>query len=226
MKRYAIYFAPRPGPFARAAAHWLGWDAAAGRACAQPSLARLPRPLAALTAAPRRYGFHGTLKPPFRLAPGQDGAALRDALDALALRLAPVSLPGLRLGVLSRFLALTPEGETTALNALAARTVEALEPFRAPLTEAEIIRRQPALLTPRQRDLLARFGYPHVMEEFHFHLTLSDALTPDEAAILAPLAEAHFAPVLPRPFTLADLCLFGEDVEGRFHLLHRAALAG
>lgn len=226
MKRYAIYFAPRPGPFARAAAHWLGWDPASGQACAQPSLAPLPRPLADMTAAPRRYGFHGTLKPPFRLAGGCDAEGLREALDTLAARLAPVSLPGLRLNLLSRFLALTPEGDTTALNTLAARTVEALEPFRALLTEAEIARRRPALLSPRQRDLLAQFGYPYVMEEFHFHLTLSDALTPDEAAILAPLAETHFAPVLPHPFSVADLCLFGEDGEGRFHLLHRAALAG
>jgi hypothetical protein len=37
---------------------------------------------------------------------------------------------------------------------------------------------------------------------------------------------AHFAPVLPHPFRIEDLCLFGEDAAGRFHLLHRYALAG
>jgi tripartite-type tricarboxylate transporter receptor subunit TctC len=26
MKRYAIYYAPEEGPFAQAAAAWLGWD--------------------------------------------------------------------------------------------------------------------------------------------------------------------------------------------------------
>jgi hypothetical protein len=37
---------------------------------------------------------------------------------------------------------------------------------------------------------------------------------------------AHFADVLPRPFVIDDLCLFGEDAAGRFHLLHRYALTG
>jgi hypothetical protein len=43
--------------------------------------------------------------------------------------------------------------------------------------------------------------------------------------VLAAL-EAHFAPVLPRPFAIEDLCLSGEDAGGRFHLLHRYALTG
>jgi hypothetical protein len=37
---------------------------------------------------------------------------------------------------------------------------------------------------------------------------------------------AHFAPVLPQPFRIEDLCLFGEDAGGRFHLLLRYALTG
>lgn len=36
----------------------------------------------------------------------------------------------------------------------------------------------------------------------------------------------YYAPVLPRPFVIEDLRLFGEDAEGRFHLLHRYALTG
>lgn len=203
--RYAVYYAPAPGPFAQAAAEWLH------------------RPdLAALTAAPRRYGFHGTLKAPFRLAEGVDYATLRAAVGALAARLRPVVLPGLRLADLHGFLALVPEGDLSALNALAAEVVVALDPLRAPLTEAEIARRRPERLSPRQRELLDLYGYPFVLDAFRFHLTLSGPL-PDPAALL-PLAVAHFAPHLPRPFAVDALCLFGEAGDG-FHLLHRAPLS-
>ena len=90
--------------------------------------------------------------------------------------------------------------------------------------EAEIARRRPDWLSTRQRDLLDRWGYPHVMEEFRFHLTLTDRLDEPEP-VRAALAD-YFAPVLPRPFVIEDLCLFGEDQSGRFHLLHRYALSG
>ena len=67
MKRYAVYYAPQARGFAMAAASWLGWDLLAGRTVAQPVL---PVPLADWTAEPRKYGFQGTLKPPFRLIEG------------------------------------------------------------------------------------------------------------------------------------------------------------
>ena len=217
MKRYAIYYAPPLGAFAQAGAAWLGWDAAAGAPVPQPDPG-----LAAVTVAPRKYGFHGTLKPPFRLAEGQSFTALHTAVATLATHLAPVTLPGLRLRDLDGFLALTPEGDQAPLHALAAEVVTALEPFRAPLTAAEIAKRRPERLTPRQRDLLDAYGYPFVLEEFRFHLTLSDRLP--EPTALAAQAQAHFAPHLPRPFTIDALCLFGEAADGRFHLMQRHPL--
>ena len=216
--RYAIYYAPRPGDFATRANLWLS-DAA-------PHLPGLPRPPADLTAAPRRYGFHGTIKAPFRLAEGVTEQHLRDDLATLAARLAPVRLPGLRLEQVKGFLALLPEGDATELLALGAEVVSRLDPLRAPLTEAEIARRRPDRLTARQRELLTRWGYPHVMEEFRFHLTLTDDLPPDVAEATAATLTPWFADVLPRPFDIADLCLFGEDAAGRFHLLHRYPLTG
>lgn len=223
MKRYAVYYAPEAGGFADAAAQWLGWDAKVGRVVAQP---RVPVPLSDWTAEPRRYGFHGTLKPPFRLAEGLVLADLDRALADLARQLPAVTLEGLDLAMLDRFLALIPQGDTAALSALAAEVVARLDPLRAPLTAAEIARRRPERLSQRQRDLLDRFGYPYVMEEFRFHLTLSGPLSVPDLASLRPLADAHFAPHLPRPFRLADLCLFGEAETGQFHLLHRYRLSG
>lgn len=226
MKRYAVYFAPRLGAFAARSAAWLGWDAATGQPVAQPDLAGLPRPVAEITTDPRRYGFHGTIRAPFRPADGVTPDQISDAVAALAAHSPAVPCEGLRLEDLHGFLALIPQGDLSALLALGAAVVEATDPMRAPLSEAEIARRKPETLTPRQRDLLDRWGYPFVFEEFRFHLTLTDRLGADEAAQVAPLLAAHFAPVLPRPFVIEDLCLFGEDAEGRFHLLGRHALTG
>ncbi|WP_295042812.1 DUF1045 domain-containing protein [uncultured Paracoccus sp.] len=221
--RYAVYYAPRPGAFADLAADWLGWDPVTGAARPQPDLGL---DAAAITGEPRRYGFHGTIKPPFRLADGVGPQDLDAALGDLAARLAPVTLPGLRMKSLDGFLALVPEGDTSALGDLAATVVRDLDPLRAPLTGAEIARRRPERLTERQRDLLDQWGYPFVMEEFRFHLTLTDRLPADLAARAQQVLAAHVAPVLPRPFVIGDLCLFGQPADGQFRVIHRYALTG
>jgi putative phosphonate metabolism protein len=221
MKRYAVYYAPEPGPLAEAAARWLGWDPALGCAVMQPDLGL---DLVRLTAEPRKYGFHGTIKPPFRLAEGHDLASLSAAVEAVAQSLPAVRFDGLQMVALAGFLALVPTGDTGRLCNLAGEVVARLDRLRAPLTAAEVARRRPERLTERQRALLNQYGYPYVMEEFRFHLTLSGPVTEAELGLLMPLARAHFA--LPEPFILRELCLFGEDEGGAFHLLHRYSLAG
>jgi putative phosphonate metabolism protein len=225
MQRYAVYFAPRRGDFADRAAEWLGWDAIAGAPLPQPDLPGIPFP-AILTAEARRYGFHGTIRAPFRLANGVSPEAAAEAVAGLAAQLPPVTGDGLVIENMQGFLALTPMGCEAALLELAVAVVEGTNSLRAPLTEAEIARRRPDSLTPRQRDLLALWGYPFVMEEFRFHLTLTDRLPEAEVGPVMAALSTHFAPVLPRPFVIEDLCLFGEDAQGRFHLLHRSALTG
>lgn len=221
MKRYAVYYAPPAGEFANRAHAWLGRDPESGADVARPACGF---DVAAITGDPRRYGFHATLKAPFRLAAGQSAADLDAALRALAARLAPVQTAGLDLAQIGRFLALIPEGQAAALTALAAEVVRALEPFRAPLSAAELARRHPERLSPRQRDLLEQYGYPFVMEEFRFHLTLTDGSA--DAAKAQSFLRDWFAPVLPRPFEVAELCLFAEPPEGPFRLLHRYPLTG
>lgn len=221
--RYAVYYAPREGAFAWRAAEWLGRDPATGKDLPQPVLAGIADPRA-LTAAPRRYGFHGTLRAPFRPAVGVTGTMVRDAIAALAVRLAPARCEGLKLETLHGFVALTPLGCEVAILDLAAAVVEGTNHLRAALSDAEIARRRPDRLSTRQRALLDRWGYPQVMEEFRFHLTLTDRLA-NPAPVMAVLAD-HFAPVLPMPFVIEDLCLFGEDRSGCFQLLHRYVLTG
>jgi putative phosphonate metabolism protein len=221
--RLAIYYAPRRGAFAARAADWLGWDPETGAERVAPPQAGLPDP-GPLTREARRYGFHGTLRAPFRLAAGLGPGAAGETVAALAARLSPVRCEGLELADLEGFLALVPRGDDGPLKALAAEVVEATDALRAPLSETEIARRRPDRLTPHQRMLLDRWGYPFVMDEFRFHLTLTDRLA-EPGPVQAALAR-HFAPVLPEPFAVEDLCLFGEDASGRFHLVHRYALTG
>lgn len=223
MTRYAVYFAPRESAFSRHAAAWLGRNSETGEALPQPALAGIGDPHA-MTAEPRRYGFHGTIRAPFRAKPAVTETTIRNRLAELAARLAPVTCHGLQLEILDGFLALTPLGCEAALMDLAATVVEGTDDLRAPLTGAEIARRRPERLSARQRALLDRWGYPFVMEEFRFHLTLTDRLA-EPGPVRVALA-THFAPVLPRPFTIEDLCLFAEDATGCFRLLHRYALAG
>ena len=216
IQRYAVYYAPRGGSFAEHTLRWLSGSV---------DLPGLPRPATEITVEPRRYGFHGTLRAPFRLADDVSETAVRDTVAGLAARLAPVHCDGLRLVNLHRFLALVPLGNEAALPELAAAVVAGTDALRAPLSEAEIARRRPEHLSPRQRSLLDIWGYPFVMEEFRFHLTLTDRLPDAEATVVAGLLQGYLAPVMPAPFLIEDLCLFGEDAGGTFHLLHRYALA-
>lgn len=227
-RRHALYFTPPDGPLARFGAAWLGRDLWQGRDLAHPDLPGLPSGrIAELTETPRRYGFHATLKPPFRLAEGQTEAELLTHLHDICRQLAPVTLTGgLRLAGLNGFAALVPAQPSPALQNLAAEVVRGFEPFRAPLTEAEIARRRPERLTAAQRANLRDWGYPWVMEDFRFHMTLTGRLRAGELnEVLARLAPA-LQPVLPDRFEIDALTLCGEDRNGRFHAITRVALTG
>jgi putative phosphonate metabolism protein len=224
-RRFGIYAVPNGALFAAGSA-WLGWDSADGRAVPHPQVPGLPAPAADLTATPRKYGIHGTIKPPFRLAEGTDDARLGAAMAAFCATRAPVTIPRIALRRLDRFLALVPEAPVAPLAELADATVAAFEPFRAPLTEAELARRRKARLSARQEALLQRWGYPYVMEEFRFHITLTGPLGADQLDTAEAALGACFAPFIGQPLTIGDLALMGEDAEGMFHLIHRYALTG
>ncbi|WP_321364955.1 DUF1045 domain-containing protein [uncultured Celeribacter sp.] len=223
-KRYAVYYAPAPGPFAEFSARWLGWDAFEGVELPHPVVDGLPLPVSEITATPRKYGFHGTLKPPFRLTGTR--AELMADLEAFASAHKPVVLEGLTLTRIGGFLALTPLGDLSALETLAGEVVATLDPHRAQPSETELARRRAAGLSARQEALLSQWGYPYVMEEFKFHLTLTGKLTEAQAEATAKALTPEITPLLPRPFEIKDLCLFGEAEDGRFHLLHRYTLSG
>lgn len=221
-QRFAIFYTPPAGSaLARAGAAWLGWDADKGCALAHPDLGL---DLAGLTETPRKYGLHGTLKPPMRLAcPVPE---FLDAVQTLADGMAPVALGRLRLRPMHGFLAILPETQSRALGDAAAQVVAVLDPYRAPLSQHDMARRREAGLTASQDALLARWGYPYVMDEFRFHVTLSGNCAPAQMADALRAAHAWFDPALEEDHHLDALCVFGEDHDGHFHLVTRFAMRG
>jgi len=186
--RYAIYFVPpADGAFYRWGASLLGYDCHAGNAVAHPRDAGLPEDWAALTQAPRRYGFHATLVAPFRLAQDYDGGALLQALAGFCH--APREIPEVALVVraLGSFIAAVPGDRNAALDRLAGDCVGYFNRFRAPLTEADQARQADAPLSERERANLARWGYPYVFEDFRFHMTLTGPVADERRAPLADL---------------------------------------
>ncbi len=212
---------PPEGPLATFGATWLGWDAARGKAVPQPPVDGIE----AATQAPRKYGFHGTLKAPFRLHGSQAVDALQTAAADLATRLAPVALTALVLKPLGGFLALVPGDASDALADLASRCVTELDRFRAPLSQVDLDRRRASGLTPRQDELLQRWGYPYILEEFRFHMTLTGRLDPTRMARFQAEIAARL-PDLPIPYIVDQIALAGERADGRFETLHRYALTG
>ncbi len=190
--RYALYYVPPPEtPLYRLGASLLGYDAYAGLALPFPGGIEEELPdWRELTASPRPYGFHATLKAPFALAADRQEEDLRAACAAFAAapRAVPVIEPAVEL--LDGFVALVMRQPSDALDSLAADCVRAFDAFRAPLTARDRARRNPAALTADQVALLDRWGYPYVMEAFRFHMTLTGRLpVARQAAVRATLQE-------------------------------------
>lgn len=220
--RVAIYFAPAAAdPLSRAGAVWLGRELETGEVVAQPDVPGI----AELTAEPRRYGFHATLKPPMRLAEGRTWAELVAATRATAARIAPFSLPPLSVMDLHGFLALRETEACPPLQGLADTCVSELDAFRAPTSDAELARRRRAMLTPEQDAMLVRWGYPYVFGTWFFHMTLTRRLSAAERAVVLPAAGGFFAPVLSAPSRVEDICLFVQPGPGDpFIIAERIAL--
>lgn len=225
--RYAIYFAAEAGSaLDRFGAELIGYDAYRGTDVPFPSGMKLPPDWRAMTADPRKYGFHATLKPPMALAPGKHEDELIAACAAFAAT--PRAIPMIRpvVDVISGFIALVPSAASADLERLAADCVSDFEPFRAALTDHDRARRNPAKLTPRQRDYLERWGYPYVFEEFRFHMTLTGRLDAGHAPVVEMLRE-RFRDSGVRDLAVDRIALFRQDgPDRRFRVIGNWPLNG
>lgn len=228
-ERVAIYYTPAAGSaLSTFAAGWLGRDITSVQEVSRLCVKGLnPAWQEAITRSPRRYGFHGTLKAPFTLAGDHSLDDLHQALANFVAGRTAVTLPGLALSDLYGFVALIPAADSPEINDLAAACVETFERYRAPLSADDLARRRQSPLTCHQDDLLVRWGYPYVMDEFHFHLTLSEFLEPEERqrvmAALLPVVQ----PFCRSPLTIDAVSLLHQnDRQSPFVLVDRFPLSG
>jgi hypothetical protein len=110
---------------------------------------------------------------------------------------------------------------------LAARLVEALDAFRAPAPPAELEKRRRHGLTATQETNLVRWGYPYVMDDFRFHVTLSGALDSATLDRLEALLVPRVAALGALELAIDELSLFEQpDAATPFRLTRRFPLAG
>ena len=226
--RYAIYYAPAPrSGLDRFGAALLGYNAYSGDDLPFPEDVLKATPdWRELTGDPRKYGFHATLKAPMSLASGRSEAELVSACAAFATtpRVIPTITPVV--DSISGFIAVIPAEPSAELIRLAADCVTEFDSFRAPLTEADRERRNPSRLTPRQREYLDRWGYPYVMDDFRFHMTLTGRVSAERRSTLVAMLRDRFAALGLSSLTVDRIVLFRQDnVNSRFRIVQQFELA-
>lgn len=222
--RYAVYWAPETQhPLWAAGLTWLGRDPCEPAGGAGPAREHVSEPW--------RYGFHATLKAPMRLAPGMTRDDFLASVERLARRGHEFGMPALQLDWLDRFIAIRPQhplAERSPMQQLANACVVELDHYRAAPDGAELVRRLSAPLDELGQDLLLRWGYPHVLQRWRFHMTLSDRFDnpqTSEAQAVFRQARQHFASALAAPLAAESVCVFEQPGPGEaFRLLHRFAL--
>ncbi len=220
--RYAIYYVAAPGSaLDRFGAQLLGYDAFSGEELPFPDsvLQSVPE-WHALTHDPRKYGFHATLKAPLPLAPGKSEAELLAACKIFAGTPRPIPVIRPVVDSISGFIAVVPAEPPAELERLAADCVRKFDSFRAALTLQDRARRNPSALTPRQVEYLDRWGYPYVLEDFRFHMTLTGRLDAARREPIMTMLRDRFAALGLQTLAIDRIAVCRQDkTESRFRIL-------
>lgn len=227
--RYAIYYVPEAeSTLYRFGAALLGYDALNAQAIAQPNaLVEAVSGWHELTEDPRKYGFHATMKAPFRLSSGASEADLVSAFEEFAekSRTIPVIRPVARL--LRHFVAIVNDAPNDDLAKLADDCVTAFEAFRAPLTPQDRKRRLQSPLSGNQIALLDRWGYPYVFEEFFFHMSLTGGIESAAREQTLEVIATQFAKLDQPSLAIDRLALLRQDhPSAKFAAIRHLVLRG
>lgn len=219
MQRFALYYAPQSATsLGSAATTWLGRDNTTFDYEPLKPLELSSDRFKELTKAPYHYGFHGTLKPPFRLRKSVAEKQIFDELKSFCSERKSFTIASLEIGWIGGFLCLQPVKKIEPLDDLAADAVRQFDRFREEMNQDELEKRRNAGLSQVQDRLLLKWGYPYVMEEFRFHLTLSSKVNnPAERRAIEAEARRHFSNLHRSDVTVDGISLFletnGEPME-------------
>jgi len=222
--RYAIYFATAHGDaLDRFGTQLLGYDAWTGEeAPFSPGVVEAEPDWHELTEDPRKYGFHATLKAPIALLEGKTEAELLAACATFAGKPRQIPVIAPVVDAISGFIAVIPKKRSNELDQLAADCVVAFDAFRAPLTAQDRARRNPERLSERQCGYLDRWGYPYVMEEFRFHMTLTGRIELPRRERVVSMLRNRFSAVGLEKFAVDAIALFRQDdAQARFRIIDR-----
>ncbi|MGA7803469.1 DUF1045 domain-containing protein, partial [Bradyrhizobium sp.] len=121
---------------------------------------------------------------------------------------------------ISGFIAVVPAERSRDLDLLAAACVRAFDGFRAALAPDDRARRKPQALTPRQVEYLDRWGYPYVMEEFRFHMTLTGRLEGPRREHVLALLQQRFAALGVQTLAIDRIAVFRQSgAASRFRII-------
>ena len=222
-KRYAIYYAPLENSeldvFGKC---WLGWDPYKGLETTKSDLSSSPnlQKFSRFVFAPKQYGFHGTIKAPFRLKDGYTYNDLENKVCEISKQIHSFHLDELIIKKLGNFIALIPTNNLK-VNELSNKFVKGLDYLRDELSEDELKKRNPEKLTPNQKKMLYKWGYPYVFNEFKFHLTLTSKLNIEEIDGVFKSLQNILKQVNLSKINFNNICIFGQKSDEKFYFIKR-----
>lgn len=228
--RYAIYFVPEAqSALYQCGSAILGYDCYAGTAVDFPEALKCDAfDWRELTNEPRRYGFHATLKAPFLLREPCTEVQLIDSLHNFARYHNPVRIDKTAVRLLDGFVAIAPAEPVPAIDALAGACTTSFDSYRAAISPQERDRRIAAGLSQRQIENLDHWGYPYVLSDFRFHMTLTGKVeTPRREMALALLNGCVQRMGGDRPVPINCLALVKQDSpQAFFKVISQAPFGG
>ena len=225
--RYAIYYAPpKESSLEEFGRYWFGWDPLNAKLINNKhrinylnrfgikNLINIDKNV--LIA--KKYGFHGTLIPPFKLNKNYSTNTLFKKNEEIAKKFK-------KFKKMNNFYAFVQNKKNNNINKLSNRLVRELFKFRSPLTKKEIDRRNPSKLSKLQLNILYKWGYPYLMSEFNFHMTLASEVTGNKLYLELKKIERNKEIILNEINNFDKIYIFGENQKGMFENLENFSLS-
>ena len=232
--RYAIYYAPpKESNLEEFGRYWFGWDPLNAKLINNKqrinylngfgikNLKNIDKNV--LIA--KKYGFHGTLIPPFKLNKNYSTNTLFKKTEDIAKKFKKFKFYKFKLKKINNFYAFVQNKKNNNINKLSNRLVRELFKFRSPLTKKEIDRRNPSKLSKFQLNILYKWGYPYLMSEFKFHMTLASEVTGNKLYSELKKIENNKEIILNEINNFDKIYIFGENQKGMFENLENFSLS-